>query len=309
MYSRASSSRSCRRGARLEGCSREHVHRRVVDHHQDVAHHRLDRRRGGCPATRGRPPGTGAAPRDVRRRPRPRAGRCLRKVGGRVTSGPNPTRRHRQGAAIYCARAHDESRCSEFVAVLEEGAEKPNERASWRVAGLSRRSVLWAGPGGAGTALAAPCAPSGGAERGGRRRGRVGRRRGGVRVLAAVAHRAADPRRADRLEAAGGALQREGRADDQRGLARRATPPSRRPLQTAFAGGSPPDGWQADQLVGARCGARRAFTAPLDDLMKRDRWDKNQVFTSAYETMTWSGKTWAMMQHPDVVFDWGSRSP
>ena len=38
--------------------------------------------------------------------------------------------------------------------------------------------------------------------------------------------------------------------------------------------------------------------------MKRDKWDKNQIFPSALETMTWSGKTWAMMQHPDIVFLW-----
>jgi ABC-type glycerol-3-phosphate transport system substrate-binding protein len=43
-------------------------------------------------------------------------------------------------------------------------------------------------------------------------------------------------------------------------------------------------------------------------LIKRDNWDKNQIFNSAYETMTWSGKVWAMMQHPDIVFNWISVS-
>src|SRR3712207_9329735 len=62
------------------------------------------------------------------------------------------------------------------------------------------------------------------------------------------------------------------------------------PLQTAFAGGNPPDGWQADQLWVPVWGAK-GFAAPLDDLMKRDKWDKNQIFTSAYETMTWSGRS------------------
>src|SRR3712207_7955525 len=45
------------------------------------------------------------------------------------------------------------------------------------------------------------------------------------------------------------------------------------PLQTAFAGGNPPDGWQADQLWVPVWGAK-GFAAPLDDLMKRDKWDK-----------------------------------
>ena len=84
-------------------------------------------------------------------------------------------------------------------------------------------------------------------------------------------------------------------------------PPSRPALQTAFAGGTPPDGWQADQLWVPVWGAK-GFAAPLDDLMKRDKWDKNQIFPSASETMTWSGKVWAMMQHPDIVFDCGSPS-
>jgi multiple sugar transport system substrate-binding protein len=79
------------------------------------------------------------------------------------------------------------------------------------------------------------------------------------------------------------------------------------PLQTAFAGGNPPDGWQSDQLW-VPVWAAKGFAASLDDHMKRDKWDKNQIFSSAYETMTWSGKTWAMMQHPDIVFNWISLS-
>jgi ABC-type glycerol-3-phosphate transport system substrate-binding protein len=79
------------------------------------------------------------------------------------------------------------------------------------------------------------------------------------------------------------------------------------PLQTAFAGGNPPDGWQADQLW-VPVWAAKGFAAPLDDLIKRDKWDKNQIFSSAYETMSWQGKVWAMMQHPDIVFNWLSIS-
>jgi ABC-type glycerol-3-phosphate transport system substrate-binding protein len=79
------------------------------------------------------------------------------------------------------------------------------------------------------------------------------------------------------------------------------------PLQTAFAGGNPPDGWQASQQWTV-VWAAKGFSAPLDDLMKRDKWDKNQIFSSALESMTWSGKTWAMMQHPDIVFNWLSVS-
>ncbi|CAA9216958.1 MAG: hypothetical protein AVDCRST_MAG77-512 [uncultured Chloroflexi bacterium] len=79
------------------------------------------------------------------------------------------------------------------------------------------------------------------------------------------------------------------------------------PLQTAFAGGNPPDGWQSDQLW-VPVWAAKGFAASLDDVMKRDKWDKNQIFSSAYETMTWSGKVWAMMQHPDIVFNWISLS-
>ena len=79
------------------------------------------------------------------------------------------------------------------------------------------------------------------------------------------------------------------------------------PLQTAFAAGSPPDGWQADQLW-TPVWAAKGFAAPLDDLIKRDKWDKGQIFSSAYETMSWSGKVWAMMQHPDIVFNWLSVS-
>ena len=79
------------------------------------------------------------------------------------------------------------------------------------------------------------------------------------------------------------------------------------PLQAAFAGGNPPDGWQADQ-VWVPVYAAKGFAASLDDVIKRDKWDKNQIFNSAYETMTWSGKVWAMMQHPDIVFNWLSLS-
>ncbi|HEX2516223.1 MAG TPA: extracellular solute-binding protein [Chloroflexota bacterium] len=74
-------------------------------------------------------------------------------------------------------------------------------------------------------------------------------------------------------------------------------------VQTAFAGGSPPDGWQASNDWVPVWGAK-GFAAPLDDLMKRDKWDKNQIFPSALETMSWSGKTWSMMQHPDIAFLW-----
>ena len=60
-------------------------------------------------------------------------------------------------------------------------------------------------------------------------------------------------------------------------------------VQTAFAGGNPPDGWQDDQLWTVVFGAK-GFSAPLDDLIKRDKWDKSQIFSSAYETMSWSSK-------------------
>ncbi len=78
-------------------------------------------------------------------------------------------------------------------------------------------------------------------------------------------------------------------------------------VQAAFAAGDPPDGWQVDQLW-VPVYAAKGFSAPLDDLIKRDKWDKNQIFNSAYESMTWSGKVWAMMQHPDIVFNWVSLS-
>lgn len=74
-------------------------------------------------------------------------------------------------------------------------------------------------------------------------------------------------------------------------------------VQTAFAGGSPPDCWQCGNDWVPVWGAK-GFAAPLDDLIKRDKWDKQLLFPSALETMAWSGKTWAMMQHPDVVFMW-----
>ncbi|HEV2121510.1 MAG TPA: extracellular solute-binding protein [Chloroflexota bacterium] len=78
-------------------------------------------------------------------------------------------------------------------------------------------------------------------------------------------------------------------------------------VQTAFAAGNAPDGWQVDQQW-VPVYAAKGFSAPLDDLMKRDKWDKNQVFPTALETMSWSGKYWAMMQHPDIVFNWISIS-
>ncbi|MBI3969889.1 MAG: extracellular solute-binding protein [Chloroflexi bacterium] len=74
-------------------------------------------------------------------------------------------------------------------------------------------------------------------------------------------------------------------------------------VQTAFAAGDPPDAWQADQQWTV-VWAAKGFSAPLDDLMKRDKWDKNQIFPSALETMSWQGKYWAIMQHPDIVFMW-----
>ncbi|MDQ3699547.1 MAG: extracellular solute-binding protein [Chloroflexota bacterium] len=74
-------------------------------------------------------------------------------------------------------------------------------------------------------------------------------------------------------------------------------------VQTAFAGGNAPDCWQCDNVWVPVWGAK-GFAAPLDDLMKRDKWDKQLLFPSALETMAWSGKTWAMMQHPDIVFMW-----
>ncbi|HEX2185984.1 MAG TPA: extracellular solute-binding protein [Chloroflexota bacterium] len=74
-------------------------------------------------------------------------------------------------------------------------------------------------------------------------------------------------------------------------------------IQTAFAGGTPPDAWQCDQSWCVVWGAK-GFAAPLDDLMKRDKWDKSLLFPSALETMSWQGKYWAMMQHPDIVFMW-----
>ena len=79
------------------------------------------------------------------------------------------------------------------------------------------------------------------------------------------------------------------------------------PLQAAFAGGNPPDGWQATQQWTVVYTAK-GFSTPLDDLIKRDKWDTKQLFSSALETMTWSGKIWAMMQHPDIVFNWLSLS-
>jgi ABC-type glycerol-3-phosphate transport system substrate-binding protein len=78
-------------------------------------------------------------------------------------------------------------------------------------------------------------------------------------------------------------------------------------VQTAFAAGTPPDGWQCDQQW-VPAWAAKGFAAPLDDLMKRDKWDKNQIFPTAYETMSWLGRPWAMMQHPDIVFNWISIS-
>ncbi len=50
--------------------------------------------------------------------------------------------------------------------------------------------------------------------------------------------------------------------------------------------------------------ASKGFSLPLDDLMKRDKWDRNQLFASAIESMQWQGKFYAMMRHPSVVFMW-----
>jgi ABC-type glycerol-3-phosphate transport system substrate-binding protein len=74
-------------------------------------------------------------------------------------------------------------------------------------------------------------------------------------------------------------------------------------LQAAFAAGAPPDAFQDDQQW-VVVFAAKGFSAPLDDLMKRDKWDKSQIFNSALETMSWQGKHWGMMQHPDIVFMW-----
>src|SRR5438093_5704298 len=74
-------------------------------------------------------------------------------------------------------------------------------------------------------------------------------------------------------------------------------------VQAAFAAGAPPDAFQAsdDWLP---IFAAKGFSAPLDDLIKRDKWDKNTIFSSALETMSWQGKYWGIMQHPDIVFMW-----
>jgi len=74
-------------------------------------------------------------------------------------------------------------------------------------------------------------------------------------------------------------------------------------VQAAFAGGSPPDGWQVNELWTVVYAAK-GFSAPLDDLIKRDKWDKTQIFPTAYEMMSWSGKVWAMMKHPGIIFNW-----
>ena len=74
-------------------------------------------------------------------------------------------------------------------------------------------------------------------------------------------------------------------------------------LQAAFAAGAPPDAFQADQQW-VVVYAAKGFSHSLDDLMKRDKWDKSQIFSSALETMTWQGKIWGIMQHPDIVFMW-----
>ena len=74
-------------------------------------------------------------------------------------------------------------------------------------------------------------------------------------------------------------------------------------VQAAISAGTPPDGWQADQQWMVVYAAKGA-SAPLDDLIKRDKWDKASIFPSAYETMTWNGRVWGMMQHPDIVFMW-----
>src|SRR5689334_1509850 len=162
---------------------------------------------------------------------------------------------------------------------------------------LSRRRVLAAGAGGAGTVLAAACAPS-------------GSQTGGAGVGAGTGKTGAfefwQPWPIEQPTHGGpiGWKQLAENFNARGGPTINVVSPAgnaaiETPLQTAFAGGTPPDGWQADQLWVPVWGAK-GFAAALDDLMKRDKWDKNQVFSSAYETMTWSGKTWAMMQHPDV---------
>ncbi len=78
-------------------------------------------------------------------------------------------------------------------------------------------------------------------------------------------------------------------------------------VQAAFAAGAPPDAFQADNRWTVVFAAK-GFSHPLDDLMKRDKWDKSQLFPSALETMQWQGKYWAMMQHPDIAFMWYSVS-
>lgn len=74
-------------------------------------------------------------------------------------------------------------------------------------------------------------------------------------------------------------------------------------VQAAFAGGTPPDAWQTDHTWNP-IWAAKGFSAALDDLMKRDKWDKAQVFPAALDTMQWQGKYYSMMQHPDAVFMW-----
>jgi len=51
-------------------------------------------------------------------------------------------------------------------------------------------------------------------------------------------------------------------------------------VQAAISAGTPPDGWQADQQWMVVYAAKGA-SAPLDDLIKRDKWDKASIFPSA----------------------------
>ena len=69
------------------------------------------------------------------------------------------------------------------------------------------------------------------------------------------------------------------------------------PLQTAFAGGNPPDGWQASQQWTVVYAAK-GFSTPLDDLIKRDKWDTKKIFSSSLRhELVRQGV--GVMQHPD----------
>ena len=131
----------------------------------------------------------------------------------------------------------------------------PAMKTSSGMQGISRRRVLAGAGGGAGALLAGACAP-GQARAGGAGAGSGSKLAGLVRVLAALADRAADPRGAHRLEAADGRLQRQGGPPESPDLdpvrqpsRRRCRPPSPgAPRRTA---GRPTS-------CGSRCGAPRA---------------------------------------------------